>query len=518
MPRVNGKVDDMAAAPDGTVVSHRWLGANTAIPAYYGYDEQLRQIIEYLRDDKLKIDIFSLDQNDAPTDSTPAPHIQHPDDPRKLLPISSEAPNLPAKSDRRVDAQSFLAGIVAPIDQSSFDLAPGKPVTVSAVITNSGIGHSLVPEQRDFYESWVEFLVTDQAGRVIYQSGAIQPNGDVDPEAHTYTNRIINRQDDFLDKHQVWSAMVRAYDNTILPGRSDLARYRFHIPSGATELNIAVRVKYRRFRRAFSDWVFSEPSSAPDRYPTVVMAEKTLRLRVGHNTAQPPSQASATALRWNNYGIALLDQQQLGAAAEVFEHEAAIDPSQPDGNLNAGVALYMDGDYDRALRKLAAAERTDPGSPRIAWYQGLCYRWQFRYDLAIEKMMSVEEQFPRFRQVHDDLGYIYTVQRRYPAARHEYETAQSIDPDDLTAHRWLATVYLKLGMKAEAERETALTSVEKEDPVAGWEVQRYWQKNPGIAREIVPYHVHTDDPADIRRQAQRVNDLQNDPSLLWFLQ
>ena len=39
MPRVNEKVSDMAAASDGTVFSHRWLGANTAIPAYYGYDE-----------------------------------------------------------------------------------------------------------------------------------------------------------------------------------------------------------------------------------------------------------------------------------------------------------------------------------------------------------------------------------------------------------------------------------------------------------------------------------------------
>jgi tetratricopeptide (TPR) repeat protein len=514
MPRVDEKLGDMAAAADGTVFSHRWLGANTAIPAYYGYDEQLRQIIEYLKNAALKIDIFALEQSDA----IPGAQIPHRSTAQPaLVTIDTEAPpGRPSRSPARPAGQTFLSQIVAPIDQRDFSVSPAKPVTVSVVITNSGIGHSLVPEQRDFYESWVEFLATDQEERVVFHNGGIQPDGAVDPEAHTYTNRIISRQDDFLDKHQVWSAMVRAYDNTILPGRSDLARYRFAIPAGCSELNISVKVNYRRFRRAFSDWVFSESSSGPDRFPTVVMAEKTLRLHVGRNTGQTGN-AAATAIRWNNYGIALLDQQQFSSAAEVFEHEAAIIPAQADGNLNAGVALYMDGDYVDALKMLAAAERTEPGNPRVAWYEGLCYRWQYRYELAIDKMTPIEAQFPRFRQVHDELGYIYTLEHKYSAARREYETAQSIDPDDLTAHRWLATVYLKLGMKADADRETALTSLEKEDPVAGWEVQRYWQKHPEIAREIVPYHVHSDNPADVARQAQLVNDLQNDPSLLWFL-
>lgn len=516
MPRVNDKLDDMATARDGTVASHRWLGANTAIPAYYGYDEQLRQVMEYLRSDKLHIDIFALEQGGTASASPGAGPLRAA---ARLvaLPIDEEIASQRPRSLGKSTGSSFLSGIVAPIDQRDFRIEPGKRLTVSVVITNAGIGHSLVPEQRDFYESWVEFSATDQAGRSIYESGGIEPDGSLDPEAHSYTNRIISRQDDFLDKHEVWSAIGRAYDNTILPGRSDLARYRFTVPASGTELNLTVRVKYRRFRRDFSNWVFGDSTTAPERYPTVTMAEKSLHLRVGSNTGQPGG-AAATALRWNNYGIALLDQQQFAAAAEVFEHEARLNPAQPDGTLNSGVAWYMDGDYDRALRMLAAAERIDPGNPRTQWFEGLCYRWQFHYDLALEKMLPIEAMYPRFRQVRDDLGYIYTLKHDYAAARREFEAAQAIDPDDLTAHRWLATVYAKLGMKTEADREAQLTSLEKEDPVAGWAVQRYWQMHPEIAREVVPYHVHSDDPADVERQAQRVNDVQNVPSRLWFLQ
>jgi tetratricopeptide (TPR) repeat protein/nitrate/TMAO reductase-like tetraheme cytochrome c subunit len=514
MPRVKEPGDEMAAAPDGTVFSHRWLGANTAIPAYYGYDEQLRQVIDFLRSDKLKIDIFALEQGD------PSPESPAPMNPRRsiglplLLPAQAIA--APAHLARIANPQDFLSRIVAPIEESDFNLIPGKPVTFSVVITNTGIGHSLVPEQRDFYESWVEFLVSDPSGRVVFHSGGIEPDGGVDPDAHTYTNRIISRHDDFLDKHQVWSAIVRAYDNTILPGSSDLARYRFTVPSNSTELLISVKVNYRRFRREFSDWVFGDSPSSPQRYPTVVMAEKDLRLNVGYNRAQ--TSVAPAPLRWNNFGIALVNEQQYGAATEVFEREAALNPTQPDGWLNAGVARYMDGDYDGALQFLAKAERIDPGIPRTEWYEGLCYRWQFRYDAAVEKLAPIAEEYPRFGQVHDALGYIDAVRHNYASARKELEAAQSIDPDDLIAHRWLATVYLKLGMNAAAEREAELTSLEKEDPVAGWEVQRFWQKHPAIAREILPYHVHTDNPADVERQAQRVNDVQNAPTRLWFMQ
>jgi len=51
--------------------------------------------------------------------------------------------------------------IIAPLGSAPFEITPGNILTVSIVIQNKGIGHSLVPEQRDFYESWVEFEAKD---------------------------------------------------------------------------------------------------------------------------------------------------------------------------------------------------------------------------------------------------------------------------------------------------------------------------------------------------------------------
>src|SRR5580698_7189551 len=48
-------------AKDSTLVSHRWLAGNTAVPFYYGFNEQLNKTIEFLRTGNyLNVDIFAL--------------------------------------------------------------------------------------------------------------------------------------------------------------------------------------------------------------------------------------------------------------------------------------------------------------------------------------------------------------------------------------------------------------------------------------------------------------------------
>ena len=52
-------------AKDGTFASHRWLAGNTAVPFYYGFDEQLKKTIDFLRAGSyLNVDIFGLRKAD----------------------------------------------------------------------------------------------------------------------------------------------------------------------------------------------------------------------------------------------------------------------------------------------------------------------------------------------------------------------------------------------------------------------------------------------------------------------
>src|SRR5579859_330510 len=281
----------------GKIASHRFPGANTAIPVFYGYDEQLEKIREFLQDNILGIDIFALNKNKG-------------------------------------GGQEQL---IAPVDAQKFTLLSGETITVNVVIQNKKIGHSLVPEQRDFYESWVEFTAQDSTGHVFYHSGFLDPKGFLEPNAHSYTNRLVSNSGKVLDLHQVWESKVKTYDNTILPGRSDLVRYRFWIPPDAKgPVTLTAKVNYRRFRKGFTNFVFGEPRE----FPVVTMASQSNTLNLGENDPAASGDPQKLMLRWNNYGIALLGQQQYGLAEQAFQRVGEIQPGYADGYINIAIAEY----------------------------------------------------------------------------------------------------------------------------------------------------------------------------------
>ena len=82
---------------------------------------------------------------------------------------------------------------------------------------------------RDLYEAWVEFTVKDASDKEIYHSGFLKPDGLIDPRAHSFTNRPVTNEGEFVDNHKVWTIHSVAYDNSVQAGRSALARRNFHL-------------------------------------------------------------------------------------------------------------------------------------------------------------------------------------------------------------------------------------------------------------------------------------------------
>ena len=48
-------------AKHGTLVSHRWPAGNTAVPFYYGFDEQLQKTVGFLKTGNyINVDLFGI--------------------------------------------------------------------------------------------------------------------------------------------------------------------------------------------------------------------------------------------------------------------------------------------------------------------------------------------------------------------------------------------------------------------------------------------------------------------------
>ena len=433
-------------AKDGKLASHRWLGANTVLSKFYGYDAQMEKTIAFLRNGALNVDIFGIERN----------------------------------GDK----------IIAPLGNAPFEITPGNILTVSIVIQNKGIGHSLVPEQRDFYESWVEFEAKDASGRTLMHSGALQPGGSLDPQAHSFTNRLVNAQGGLNDLHQVWDTRVVAYNNTIQSGRSQVVRYQFKVPADATgPISITAKVNYRRFNQHFIDFGLGKHYEMP----VVEMAARTRTLAVGSNLAESPDpQDNKDWMRWNNYGIGLLDAQQYADSAYAFKRVTEMRPDYADAYTNVAIADSQWERFDDARTSLERALQLAPHNARALYYLALVERIQGHLDAAISDLREVTAQFPRSRDAHRELGFSLYQQHKYGEARAEYETLQSIDPDDLAAHYILSIVYRRLGMKAEATREASAFADQKDDPTASTYALEFLRKHPEITSESVPWHIHSD--------------------------
>jgi tetratricopeptide (TPR) repeat protein len=442
-------------AKKGTFASHRWLAGNTAVPFYYGFDEQLKKTIEFLQSGNyLNVDIFGIK-----------------------------------------DAAS--GNIAAPLGSAPLQLTRGELVQAFVVIQNKNIGHSLIPEVRDLYEAWVEFSVHDTTGKTIYQSGFINADGTLDRRAHSFTNRPVNVDGEFVDNHKVWTIHSVAYDNTIQSGRSTLVRYEFRVPKQATgALTLTARVDYRHLRQSYLNNVFGLDHPA---YPIVELASRTRTLHIGATgTTAPLPVDNPDWMRWNNIGIAYLDQLQYADALAAFEQALKLRPDYADGWINVALTNLEWEKYPQARAPLERALELSPGNARALYYMGLVERRAGNCDAEVTDFEQVVAQFPDARDARRELGISYYQTHRYADARTQFEALQRIDPDDLAAHYNLAVIYRRLGMKQKASEQAALFATKQVDPGAPTYSLSFLRQHPEISIESVPMHVHTDGPQAAR--------------------
>ena len=458
------------AAKNGQIFSHRWLGGNSLNAAYYKFNEQADRLVNFLKngpDGKgvLNVDIFGLEKESA--EATPKDEV-----------------------------------LVAPLGLTSFSLAPGETLVADIVIQNKGIGHSLVPEQRDFYEAWVDFSVKDGSGKVLGESGFIRPDGSLDPSAHSFTSRLINKKGELNDLHQIWYNRVLAYNNSIQSGRSQLVRYRFRLPKDIQgNVTLTATVRYRRFNQHFVDYAMDQ-KDYPE--PVIDMASETRTFHIGANAPVPPGPGENPEwMRWNNYGIGLLDAQQYEASVHAFERVAALRPDYADAYTNMAVVEISWERYNDAGSNLAKALALLPGDPRALFYRALVERFFGKVHEAIDDFQSVLAKYPRSVDALSELGFSYFQLHDYAQARDIYLRLQGIDPDNLAAHYSLAIIYRRLGDHQKSAIESAKFADQKNDQTAGYYALEFLRKHPEVAAESVAWHVH-DLTGDLVKQPTKI--------------
>ena len=474
MPKIESAND--RAAKNGMIVSHRWPGANTAAPLFYGQHEQVRLTEAFLKSNVLNVDIFAINSEAAAL---------------QLAPLDSE---------------------------QTIALNSDQEVTVEIVASNRNAAHSFPPEVRDLYEAWVEFEAIDAAGKTFFHSGFVKPDGMLDASAHTYKTIILDVTGRPITRHQIWLTNIKAYDNTILPGRSDVVRYRFKLPAGAKQevVTLRARINYRRFNQDYTDYVLAM-RSAQLSIPVVQMATAEVKLatrkcepaeaRTQLNTIATAAsrqvsaeRAAATARRWNDYGIGLLEQAQYGAASEAFRRASQLNPGDPNYLVSAAIAEMRTERFGldrnqlgKAISLLDSALKIDPEHTRARYWRAIAMRSEGKAREAAEALARLASEYPRDREVHRQLGQTLYTLGSLAEARAEFEAVIALDPQDAGAYQFLAPIYTSLGRMADAARARSLYLQWRDDPNADQVAAHFFTAHPQWAEERIGSHVHGKD-------------------------
>jgi Flp pilus assembly protein TadD len=471
MPKIESLND--RAAKNGVIASHQWLGANTAAPLFYGQTKQAERIEEFLRSKVINADIFALKRES--TGET---------------------------------FQELASG-------SQIALMPGEEVTAEVVVANRKAAHSFAPEVRDLYEIWVAFEAVDDQGRVLMRSGFLKPDAMLDESAHVYKAILLDEDARPITRHQIWLTNVVGYNNAIPAGRCDIARFRFRLPAngktvGSRAITLRATVNYRRFNQEYTNFVLRQQRKKLT-IPVVRMAESEVRIipiTAGTSparnrlVAKDPASRELQARRWNDYGIALLEQAQYGPAAEAFRRASELNPQDLNPLVSAAVAEMRTERFGvernqlfKAAELLNAALKLDPTNARARYFHALVLRSQKKPDEAAAELAKLAQEYPRDREVARQLGQTLYVLGRIAEARQAFESILNVDPTDAGAYQFLSTIYQSEGQADKANYARLLFLQWRDDPMASTIATRFFGAHPQWADERVLAHSHDGDSA-----------------------
>lgn len=491
MPKVSADLD--LAAKEGKIALHRWPGANTAAPLFYGQNQQVKITQDFLKDNVLNVDILALktDKSDG-----------------SLLELTPNKENL-------------------------FALEQGQEVTAEVIVANRGAAHSFPPEVRDLYEAWVEFLVIDSKGQTIFHSGFVKADGMLDETAHVYKTILLDKNSRTITRHQIWQINIKAYDNAIQAGKSDVVHYRFRVPESG-KFNLQAKVHYRRLTQEYTSYVLKQQNRSLT-IPIVEMANtKTsvlasnqakshlvkAKLNKTNKLAKLSKLAKAEdkleARRWNDYGIALLEQGQYGQAAKAFTQASQLDPSDASLLVNIAIAEMRTERFGQAKEQFLKAKplieqalEIEPNQPRAKFYQALVLRGLGEYKEAATILEELAKLYPRDREVHRQLANTLYSLGNLSSSQLALEQILKIDPTDAASYQLLSTIYQHQGQIEKAQKAQELYLQWRQDPMADSKAAKFFASHREWTEERINYHEHSNTtaprPVLVGQQANPVN-------------
>src|SRR6202158_4484650 len=184
----------------GKVHSHRFPGANTALPTANEDAAQLKATEDFLTSGALTVDIFAL--SPASTPLKPGAIAQH-----ELATTFAVGEEAEAKITPGSNANVEAVPVTAPLNRVQPAIRRGDTVRVDVVVRTKRVGHFFPGGTVDAYDTWLELTGGDAKGQTIFWSGMVEDNGKgpVEKGAHFYRSLQVDAHGNPINKRNAWA-------------------------------------------------------------------------------------------------------------------------------------------------------------------------------------------------------------------------------------------------------------------------------------------------------------------------
>jgi len=179
-------------------------------------------------------------------------------------------------------------------------VSPGEKVGVKLVLTSNKVGHDFPTGPLDIIQSWVELIVKDDSGKVIYSTGKVDEKGFIEPGTFMFKAEPVDQNGNLIDRHNLWEMVGVRHRRSLFPGFSDTTEFSFFCPQiapvrtkvfpqeiayqvgapkGARTLHVQARLRYRKVDQYLLNFMFGEDKGLTS--PITDMATESRVIEVG---------------------------------------------------------------------------------------------------------------------------------------------------------------------------------------------------------------------------------------------
>ncbi|MGA8299488.1 MAG: multiheme c-type cytochrome, partial [Terriglobales bacterium] len=231
---------------DGKVHSHRFPGANTALPTANEDAAQLKTTEDFLTSGALSVDIFALSAAGENTEAESAMKTAGQHELATTFAVGEEAETTAAAPADNGEA----APVTAPLNRVPAAVRRGDSVRIDVVVRTKRVGHFFPGGTVDAYDTWLELKGVDDHGQTVFWSGMVEDGGKgpVEKGAHFYRSLQVDGHGNAINKRNAWATRSVVYVRLIPPGAADTVHFRLKVPAKTgKKITLTARLCYRKF-------------------------------------------------------------------------------------------------------------------------------------------------------------------------------------------------------------------------------------------------------------------------------